>query len=71
MREHREHGRVGAKQYRWRQGRNRTAGNKYSYPKEYSREHTEQLLFKALENLFHARPKKPKRVEMNLTQDAW
>lgn len=45
-------------------GKEETAlqANKYSYPKEYSREHTEQLLFKALENLFHARPKKPKRA---------
>lgn len=29
-------------------------------PQRILREHTEQLLFKALENLFHARPKKPR-----------
>lgn len=45
---------------RWRQGRNRTAGNEYSYPKQYSGSIRNSSLKKALENLFHARPNKPR-----------
>lgn len=38
----------------------RTAGNKYGYPKEYSGMHTGTVSLQALENLFHAGPKKPR-----------